>query len=810
MNKYIRFTLLAILSASIAGGMAFAQSKPHVYINPGHGGHDSDDRNVVVPPFEKGDTNGFWESNASLKKGFALNNSLKAKGYTTSMSRITNGTGSDLSLSTIVSLCNNSGADIFIAIHSNAVAGTNYCNYILGLYRGPTGSPIVAGSDVFANHVVNNLATNTATVWSHRHQIAGDWTYYPAWNNAGLGVLRGNNAVSMLSEGSFHDYTPETYRLLNDNYCWFEGWNLSHSIDDYYGYNDYGKGAIMGNIRDSRLLRVETYTKYGDDVRQPVNNATASLYDMDGNLIDECNTGELFNGIYVFKWVEPGQYKITVTHDEHYSQTKEVTVKANTSCYCNFDLARVRNTPPIVVSYSPVWSEGQPAIKCNAPVVFNFNWDMDPATTEAAFTIDPPVDGTFSWEDTNYRMLFTPRIAYETNTLYTVTLHAGAQHGGGMELENDVTFQFFTQDHNHLTPLAIFPQDNDEIHYKTPWIEFRADSMLVTAYYYDNIVVKDEEDNVIGYTRRNAKLNKDGDAYGYVRIPISSSLTVGKHYTMSINQELTDTAGLKLEAPILNHFVAVDAGEAKEGMRVVEEFEDATAVEATGVNATTKLTSVTDRLFGNKAVQLVYEFTDEQEAPAMNAPASAQKVAVSNDAMKQFVLTSSDEVGLHFFGDMSYNHLAVELTSTDGTDVKTVELGQITFHGWRYLKSKLTSLSSGKAYNITAITLRPNDSKMGASGTVKFDNLLASEPTGIDDVSGEGLDVKVGPIPSSDYIVASAAAAIDGVELISLGGSVVWRGAGNFVNVESLPDGVYVMKVYVGGTAVTRKVVVKH
>ena len=109
---------------------------PHVYINPGHGGHESDDRNVVIYPFTAGDTSGYWESNSNLKKGFALNNCLKAKGYTTSMSRVTNDANSDLALSTIVALCNSSGADIFYAIHSNATGVPARRNHILGLYRG--------------------------------------------------------------------------------------------------------------------------------------------------------------------------------------------------------------------------------------------------------------------------------------------------------------------------------------------------------------------------------------------------------------------------------------------------------------------------------------------------------------------------------------------------------------------------------------------------------------------------------------------------------------------------------------------------
>ena len=48
-----------------------------ILINPGHGGYDSDDRNVVIAPFTSGNQNGFWESKSNLDKGFALRSMLQ-------------------------------------------------------------------------------------------------------------------------------------------------------------------------------------------------------------------------------------------------------------------------------------------------------------------------------------------------------------------------------------------------------------------------------------------------------------------------------------------------------------------------------------------------------------------------------------------------------------------------------------------------------------------------------------------------------------------------------------------------------------
>ena len=69
-KKFIAFTIAAL--ASIAA-MAKDYSDLIIYINPGHGGHDqSNDRNVVVYPYELGDTMGFWESKSNMDKAFRM------------------------------------------------------------------------------------------------------------------------------------------------------------------------------------------------------------------------------------------------------------------------------------------------------------------------------------------------------------------------------------------------------------------------------------------------------------------------------------------------------------------------------------------------------------------------------------------------------------------------------------------------------------------------------------------------------------------------------------------------------------------
>lgn len=861
------FYTIALIMTVAVFATAIAGIKPHVYINPGHGGHTSNDRNVVIYPFVAGDTAGYWESNSNLKKGFALNNCLRLKGYTTSLSRVKNDEEDDLALSTIVALCNSSGADIFYSIHSNATGVPARRNHILALYRGPTGSPVVPNSDVLSQTLMERLQVNQAAVWTSNYQIAGDFTFYPDWNNQGLGVLRGNHAVSMLSEGSFHDYIPETYRLMNDNYCWMEGWNFSLGADDYFGYTDFGKGCVAGNLRDNRMPRIlNDFIMFGDDNREPVTNATVVLLDMDDNPLDTCYTDDLYNGIYAFKMLDPGTYKIKAEQEHYYSQTKQVTIEANKSSYCNFDLARVRETPPEVINYAPVWNEGDAPVKANTPVVLEFNWDMNTDVTEAAFHIEPAVAGHFRWEDSNYRMIFEPNDAYDVNTLYTVTLTTDAEHGGGMKLQEPFTLQFKTTYRKYLEVIDIFPHEGDPVHYKSATIELRTDSMLNNSYYYDKIVLSDKDGNALTYNRRSTKTGKAGDPFGFIRIPVATTMNVGDEYTLTISKEMDDTAGIHLPEPIVHKFTAVDAGEEKPGTQVIEDFEDASkfreeTVTENYTNAT--LSASTDKLFGSKSLQIKYSCDGE----------GFGNYVFTSDAIENAIISSDDELSLHINGDMSNVYLSILLENTDGNESKVLDFGKIDFHGWRYVTGK-GNLTPGKTYNIYGISIFSEEDSPIKSATIKLDNLLkdsagipgdvngdgsvnAADVTALynyilngdetylatSDVNGDGavnagdvtavyniilgntsnapaqpdivnaqndVTVKVGPVPSSDYIVASGSSYIHGVEMYDMNGNLIARNGGNYVNVSDIKSGAYILKVYTGNGISSHHVAVTH
>ena len=316
---------------------------PRVYINPGHGGHDSDDRHVPTWVIGKQDTLHYYESNSNLTKGLALQEILTNKGYETAISRKTNYTEDDLDLFEIVALAANSGADIFFSIHSNATGIDKRINFPLGLYRGWDGQPVVEGSLKLSDLVMKYAVQNALAVWTHGERSRGDWSFYDWGYKVGLGVLRFNKLPGFLSEGSFHDYLPERERLLSSNYCWLEAWNQSLGIDEYFGRKGkFKNGVIAGAVRwDDQMRHDEDKRVFGDDKLLPINGALLRLYNGRGALARTYKVDNLDNGTFVFTNLPPDKYRLDLYYGgENLYITTKVKVKKNQSSYKNLKLKR--------------------------------------------------------------------------------------------------------------------------------------------------------------------------------------------------------------------------------------------------------------------------------------------------------------------------------------------------------------------------------------------------------------------------------------------------------------------------------------
>ena len=803
--KMKRKTLTA-LSLAVALGVGATDMKDlKIYVNPGHGGHDSDDRNVVVPPFKSGDADGYWESNSNLDKGLALRDLLESLGANVMMSRTTNTTDDDRNLHEIGYEANAYGADFMFAIHSNATGTSSRVNQPLMLYRGFTNDPVSPEAKAMSLVLNRQLLENQVTSWSSTNTwLAGDYDFYDWGVGVGLGVLRKLTVPGMLSEGSYHDYIPETYRLLNKDFCWLEAYHFTKAVMEYFNTTEkFTTGVVCGALYDSRLICTEAIYNnifYGHDKSKPVCGATVQL--LQGSEVRyEYTTDNLFNGVYMLKAVEPGTYTLKVTHPEYDDYEQEVTVTANTVTYQNLALDRTRLTAPEVVSYSPVWNDGDAAVACNVPVVLNFNWDMDTESVEQNFSITPAVDGTIRWEDSQYRLVFEPKRAYDTNTLYTVRIAKEAKHPAGLSMKEDFVMQFLTDNKNIYQVVASSPSEGAKVHYQTPTIEFRFDGQPTTDKIQEQIVVKDKDNNQLAYSVRTKKFSKDGDDYGYFQIRLSKDLTVGEAYTVDVSGDVCDKNGIKLAAPMTIPFTAVDASVDPAAITLVDALDASgelvAAESSTGCKSLTVAANSSTKLEGSASAKVDYTFEAEDGGKVVLNFATAPTTTFTKDNM----------IALKVNGDLSSNQL--NAVFADGLETKTVPLTKLNFLGWKHVDVSLAEIGSGN-YALQGFEVVQAGNFYGKKGTLYLDKVAigAASDAGVGRVSVSGL--RIYPNPASELLIANADCTILGIDVVALDGRSVARSMGNVVNVSDLAEGVYVAKIHTTAGTENHKFAVKH
>lgn len=95
-------------------------------------------------------------------------------------------------------------------------------------------------------------------------------------------------------------------------------------------------------------------------------------------------------------------------------------------------------TPPPILLTLP---EGH-SVRPDSPVELLFDRPVDQATAEAAFSIEPPLPGAFTWAET--RLIFQPEGGLAEHTSYTVTIGEGVRAADGEALLREPTGWTFT------------------------------------------------------------------------------------------------------------------------------------------------------------------------------------------------------------------------------------------------------------------------------------------------------------------------------------------------------------------------------
>ena len=708
-------------------------SQVKIYINPGHGGYDSDDRlmylypmfvnQVVQEPYTREQS--FWESQSNLDKGMRLDTMLRDLGFKTKMSRITNTTADDKSLYGIVCEANDWGANFMLSIHSNA---GNPSNYVLQLYSGRTEGDNSSYSHMPANEVTSrkiatlmgdNQYSNEVSCWTRVPMIAGDKTFAKnimGWSN-GYGVLRWLNVPGTLSEGMMHDYLPETYRLMNIDYKRQESFYFAKTFYTWFCEKELPYGAIGGRIHDvyqKQLFPDYKPNKNTRDVYRPILKGLVELW-QDGQKLASYTTDTLYNGCYFFWDLEPGTYVVKATPDGYYAQEQTLVVENNKISYANFGLQMKRQTPPEVLNYTPK-VEITDSVLVSTQITISFNWDMNEEETAKALTITPAVEGTITFEDDAHTLRFKPASRFEPGTEYTVTLGTGACHPDATfdnHLQEPFTFKFRTQNRGSVRVVQTYPANGAEgIPVDAAFIAIFDGKLANSSNKY--FKVYDAEGKDISPASRNVKLNGVAPLpYGSAKFELKAgTLKANSEYKMVIGAEVADVNGVIVNDPVTITFKTGD--EVTASLPILNnldtlyfEGDKETSVGASSVSTLRNTASKFEGLASNK---LTYTFSES----------NGEAVYIVDDVT---AIKGNDKsiLGMHVFGDYTFNTLYAKW-AVEG-DIQYTKICDLDYAGWLYQEANTAALPAGVDYQFMGFKIVRGTSFLSEKGEVSIDAL---------------------------------------------------------------------------------------
>jgi len=674
MKKVLMFLLIfsgVLLSQELNG--------IKLYINPGHGGFDSNDRYIA--------TTGFWESQSNLDKGLVLRDMLTKLGATVIMSRTQNRTEDDRPLSEIVADANANNVDYFHSIHSNAFNGNT--NYVLILYQGKDNAPSYPASKVMAGYVYDEIATANRLKKNYTGQnIRGDFDFYGT-GAPYLGIFKGQLGPATLSEGSFHDYIPESFRLMNGRYKTLEAWAIAKAFLSFFGKPGFGVGEIAGIVRDPDQVVEYPYNGSYGDAKKPLNNIKMTL-EPGGKVY---NGDALNNGFFMFDSLMPGEYKVFYEKEGYYKDSTLVTVTANKTVFADKFLSYDTTLAPVVLSRTP--QSG--ASTTIAPIVVTFDRKMSAEDVEKAFSISPAATGKFTWGEERI-FVFTPTIPLQTSTQYTVTLSTDAKSKWGVPVGSAYTFSFTTNNRRQLVFEKSYPADNQKDISTTVQFRLQFDKPIGSAggaiFLYD----KDMKVLPVAGAKTLVENNK-----GVIYFEPKSALEIGMPYKVIVLGNLADTDGYPLIDTLKINFVTLE--EQYVSGTVVDSFETAGTWRnpgwgsgTTGVDTLKSSFRITysKKLFGKNSARLAYEFTQAGNGVCQ----------FYNTAGIDILGGSASEFGMWVWSDLSYNILEYWF-SADGTDQK-ITADTLNWSGWRLCRIPVSSIP-GTAKKFHSIVVRQSE-----------------------------------------------------------------------------------------------------
>ena len=332
-----------------------------------------------------------------------------------------------VSLSERTTHANNTGADFYYSIHSDAGSpGTNSTLMLFGGWRqdGRSVEKTPKGGKLFGD-IMHIVLTDAMRIGSRNSPDTGlawyDRTFYQGFpdNHVDrkfpyLHVNRTTTMASLLSEAGFHTNPTQQMRNVNSEWRRLEAQAALWTILEYHELERPEVGILTGFLTDSQSgelingawVIIDGDTLYTTDTYE-------SLFHKYSN-----DPEQMRNGFYYVDGMEPGStFDVTFGSPDHFDST--ITVTLETHDFTFVDLALESSMSPRVVraeAYTPM-----NALIPGDEIEIQFTRIPDPETLEGAIFFTPEVDFEYSWKDDYTLVIKTDSLAHETEYLLTIT-----------------------------------------------------------------------------------------------------------------------------------------------------------------------------------------------------------------------------------------------------------------------------------------------------------------------------------------------------------------------------------------------------
>ena len=709
MKKFI----LLILSLLFITAFGFAQrtdlSGITIVIDPGHGGYNPEtDRQITIPgisvPGQR--ETYFWESLGNWHKANHLKPMLEELAATVILTREHNdypqsGTQTLPTLQERVAVANANNATWFHSIHSNS--HDRQTNYTLMLVyenrnnRQARYPQAVTMSEIMGNLIVQHNRTT--------HLYGGgatlDYTFYGGTNGGyNLGVLTGTNMPAELSEGSFHDYEPETRRLMNDDYKKVEAYALRNGFMEYFGVPKDELCIVAGIVNDISII-------------QPVNHIQVRLEGTNVSLT--YNGDQYYNGYYMFDKLPAGDYTVFFETDGY--QTQSIPFSLTQGEIKFVDIGTANPTPPTVTT--PI-IEGDTNISVIAYFDFTFSKVMDRASVQAATFFTPEATCNFTWSNNDMNVRIRPSTPLQGETNYTITIDGSATDVGGTAIGQSITRNFTTLPVDVEPPVVIanYPTDNNTNVPTIGTINIAFNKLMDTESLENAITLKETGTS----TNKEVLLWFDIiDEKTVVTLQPAEPLEPNNTYTLFITTDAKNLSGYTMVSEYSFDFYT--SNKIYKTQTMIESFANGligwyapgTSGSTTGIDAT-KTTATADN-------NIYYPFTDNQTSMRLNyafLPRTSNFIReyLNSGPARDVVtdVTPSTRLQSYVFGNGSNNR--IRFCIDDGPTLNTHRVSNwitINWYGWRLLEWNFSDPAEVGTWSGVANSPEPGP-------TVRFDS----------------------------------------------------------------------------------------